>query len=287
MKNNFQRFAYTLVATALLISGCDTIDDPIVPLTINYNGEAPAPTFEPMTSGPQHVLLEDFTAHQCGNCPPAGELATQIAEEHDGLVHLLAIHAGSLAAVSNAPFDTDWTTEESNFYWAQLDVQANPMGRVNRRGGTGAVVSPSNWTSAVNAELALTPPAHLQGAAIPDPSVSANVHLHVHATFTEAIEGDVRLALIINENNLIAAQLDYGNDPQEILDFEHNHLLRGSLSGADGLVVATNPVAGSTVQSDYTMQWNPDWVIENSHVVAVLTHAQGEVLNILDLPWVQ
>jgi hypothetical protein len=285
MKHIFQRFSPFLAAITLLVTGCDTIDDPVIPLTINYSGTAPAPEFEPMTTGPQHVLLEDFTAHQCGNCPPAGELAAQIAEEHDGLVHLLAIHAGSLAAVSSAPFDTDWTTAESDFYWAQLDVQANPMGRVNRRGGTGAVVSPNNWTGTVNAELDLTPPAHLQGAAIPDPDLTDKVHLHVHATFAEAIEGDVRLALLINENNLIAAQLDYGNDPEVILDFEHNHLLRGSLSGADGLVVTTSPAAGSTIQADYTIQWNPDWFLENSHVLALLTNANGDVLNCLDLPW--
>ena len=131
----------------------------------------------------------------------------------------------------------------------------------------------------------VTPPAHLQGAAIPDPDLTDKVHLHVHATFAEAIEGDVRLALLINENNLIAAQLDYGNDPEVILDFEHNHLLRGSLSGADGLVVTTSPAAGSTIQADYTIQWNPDWFLENSHVLALLTNANGDVLNCLDLPW--
>ena len=163
MSYTFQRLAPLLAATALFISGCDTIEDPIVPLTINYSGEMPAPEYLPMTSGPQHVLLEDFTAHQCGNCPPAGELATQLAEDNDGLVHVLAIHAGSLAAVSNAPFDTDWTNTASNFYWDQLDVQANPMGRVNRRGGSGAVVPPTNWTGTVAAELALNAPRPFAG----------------------------------------------------------------------------------------------------------------------------
>ena len=97
--------------------------------------------------------------------------------------------------------------------------------------------------------------------------------------------GDVRLALLINENSLIAAQLDYQSDPQVIEDFEHNHLLRGSLSGADGLVVASDPGAGSTVQLDYTLVWNDEWVLDNSHVLAVLTNANGEVLNCLDLPF--
>ena len=70
--------------------------------------------------------------------------------------------------------------------------------------------------------------------------MTEDVHLHTHITFSDAVAGEVRLALLISENNIIAAQLDYQNDPEVIEDFEHNHMLRGSLSGADGLVVATD-----------------------------------------------
>ena len=139
------------------ITGCDVIDDPVIPLTIGYRGEAPAPSFEAMTAGPQHVLLEDFTAHQCGNCPPAGALAEQLSDTHDGRLHVLAVHAGSLAAVSDAPFDTDWTNAEANAYWSQLAFQVNPIGRVNRRGGPTEIVSPNNWSALVDNELGLTP----------------------------------------------------------------------------------------------------------------------------------
>ena len=277
-----------LLATALLLlGGCDVIDDPVIPLTINYRGEATPPTFDAMTAGPQHVLLEDFTAHQCGNCPPAGVLAEQLAEEHEGLVHVLAVHAGSLAAVSDAPFDTDWTSPESNAYWDQLAFQVNPIGRVNRRGGAAEIVSPNDWPARVAAELALTPSAHLQGAAISDPDVAGDLHLHVHTSFAEAISGEVRLALLISESHLVGAQLDYGQPAgQEVIpDFEFNHMLRGSLSGADGLVIATDPAAGSTLQLDYTLVWNDEWVLDNSHILAVLTNADGEVLNCLDLPF--
>ena len=285
MMHSVLRPAALLATALLLLGGCDVIDDPVIPLTINYRGEGAPPTFDALSSGPQHVLLEDFTAHQCGNCPPAGVLAEQLAEEHDGLVHVLAVHAGSLAAVSDAPFDTDWTTPESNAYWDQLAAQVNPIGRVNRRGGPDEIASPNNWPASVDAELALAPDVHLQGAVIPDPNVAEDVHLHTHITFANAVAGEVRLALLISENHLIAAQLDYQNDPEVIEDFEHNHMLRGSLSGADGLVVATDPAAGSTLQLDYTLVWNDEWVLDNSHVLAVLTNADGEVLNCLDLPF--
>jgi len=278
----------TLLATALLLlGGCDVLDDPVIPLTINYRGEAEPPAFDAQLDGPQHVLLEDFTAHLCGNCPSAGRRAENMAEDHPGLIHVLAIHAGSLAAVNEAPFDIDWTNPESNAYWDQLANQLNPIGRVNRRGGPAEVVIPTNWNAQVAQELTLIPQAHLQGAVIPDASVAGDVHLHTHITFSEAIAGEVRLALLINENNIIAAQLDYQADPEVVEEFVHNHMLRGSLSGPDGLVVATDPTAGSTVQLDYTLVWSDEWVLDNSHILAVLTNAQGEVLNCLDLPWTE
>ncbi len=274
-----------LTTSLLLIGGCDVIEDPVIPLTINYRGEATPPSFDPIFTGDQHVLLEDFTAHQCGNCPPAGALAEQIAEAHDGRVHLLAVHAGSLAALSDAPFDTDWTNPESNAYWQQLAFQVNPIGRVNRRGGPAEIASPNNWTSLVNSELALTPDAHLQGIIIPDPTVNNDVHIHAHVTFANALSGEIRLALLVSESHLMAAQLNYQSDPEVVEDFEHNHMLRGSLSGADGLVIATDPSAGSTIQLNYTLVWKTEWAMENSHILAVLTNADGEVLNCLELPW--
>ena len=274
-----------LTISLLLLGGCDVIEDPVIPLTINYRGEANPPSFDPLSNGDQHVLLEDFTAHQCGNCPPAGALAEQIAQEHDGRVHLLAVHAGSLAAVSDAPFDTDWTNPESNAYWQQLAFQVNPIGRVNRRGGPTEIASPNNWTALVNSELALAPNAHLQGVVIPDPEVNDDVHIHTHVTFANALSGEVRLALLVSESHLMAAQLNYQSDPEVVEDFEHNHVLRGSLSGADGLVIATDPSAGSTIQLNYTLVWDPEWAMENSHILAVLTNANGEVVNCLDLPW--
>ena len=130
------------VACAVLPSACDVIEDPVIPVTTNYLEAlyGPAPTFDalPASSAEQRVLIEDFTAHQCGNCPAAAIIAENLAEAHDGLVSVMAIHAGDLANTDDDHFDTDWTTEEGDVFWDQLDFQANPLGRVNRVNGTGA-----------------------------------------------------------------------------------------------------------------------------------------------------
>ena len=59
-------------------------------------------------------------------------------------------------------------------------------------------------------------------------------------------------------------------------------MLRGSLSGADGLVIATDPTAGSTVQMDYTMAWTSRMGARKQPRPGVCSRGQGEVLNCLD-----
>ena len=152
MMHSVLRPAALLATTLLLLGGCDIIDDPVIPLTINYRGEAAPPTFDALSSGPQHVLLEDFTAHQCGNCPPAGVLAEQLAEEHDGLVHVLAVHAGSCRG-QRCPLRYGLDQRRVQCLLGPTRLQVNPIGRVNRRGGR-PKSPPQQLAGLVDAELA-------------------------------------------------------------------------------------------------------------------------------------
>ena len=64
----------------IAFTSCDVIDDPIIPFDGAYNsalyGEPPVFTITEQTG--KNVLIEDFTAHQCGNCPPAAVIADDI-----------------------------------------------------------------------------------------------------------------------------------------------------------------------------------------------------------------
>ncbi|MDG2426740.1 MAG: Omp28-related outer membrane protein [Flavobacteriales bacterium] len=272
------------LAATVCFSGCDVIDNPVIDLGIGYRGEALVPEFSLLTGGPRHVLIEDFTAHECGNCPPAAVVAEALAEGGGGLVHAIAVHAGPLAAVQDAPFDTDWTCEEAELWWSQLGIQVNPIGRVNRRGGSGASLPPTVWEAEMEAALIEPANLHLQGLAVED---GDDVHVHVHGSFSAAVEGEVRLAVVVLESGLVGAQLNYASDPEVLTDYEFNHMLRGSVSGGDGLPWIADASAGDVLQSDYSMVWNPDWSIENCHLLAIATASDGEVLAVLELPWAE
>ena len=172
-----------------MLAACDVIEDPVIPVTSNYLEAVygPAPVFDalPLSSAEKRVVVEDFTAHQCGNCPAAAIIAEDIAATHEGLVSVMAIHAGDLATTDDEYFDTDWTTEEGNAYWDELDFQANPLGRINRVNGTGAFLAPAQWNDIVTSELDKDISVGLQIRQSWEP-VNRHLNLHLHGTSNHA-----------------------------------------------------------------------------------------------------
>lgn len=281
-----KRLGLLLLSFTLIIQACDVIDEPIIPVTTNYNEAlyGPAPTFGPPSTTLKNALLEDFTAHQCGNCPDAGVIAGNIISNNPGRAVLVAIHAGSLAAFNAAPpFNTDWTTPEGNVFFEQLDFQANPLGRINRSGGAGNFYQPSQWSAQVSQQLSQSAAVNLQiiAEAVPE---NDHVNIHVHGTFAANYPNSTNLVVLITESNLVDYQLWYGQSPSTIPDYNHKHVLRTSVTGPLGLQFSpTNASSGSEFRRDYTFTWSDAWVMEHSHVVAfVYDNVTGEVLNVIE-----
>lgn len=276
-------FFIALIGT-LLFTACDVIDDPVIPVTTNYREElyGSPPSFDVPAESVQRVLIEDFTAHQCGNCPDAGVIAENIIGNYDEAI-MVAVHAGNLAATNDSPpFDTNWITEEGQTYWDQLDFQANPLGRVNREGGSGNFFAPSQWEEKTVEWLANSPALDLQ---IQTEYVGENNHLNIHVNgyYNEAYVNSTHLIVLITESELYDYQLWYDNDPEIVPDYHFKHTLRGSVTGANGLSFSSPAEAGDAVQKNYTFDWNNNWVLENCYVVAIVYDDEtGVVLNAVE-----
>jgi thiol-disulfide isomerase/thioredoxin len=275
-------------AAALILAGCDKIENPIVPAAA-FEEElyGPAPTFEslPESDAIKRVLVEDFTAHQCGNCPAAAIIAEDLVANYEGQISAMAIHAGNLANTDEGYFDTDWTTEEGDVFWDQLNNQANPVGRINRNAGLGGSFPYTTWEARVEEEIAETVSVGLQ---YNYEWVPANRHLnlHLHGTFYNDVAGPIRVAWLLLESHIFDYQLDYSADPVEVADYEFNHVLRGSVHGAMGVgfgSAAEGASAGETASLSNTFEWNEAWVIENTTVLAVVSDANGYVLNVAEI----
>lgn len=288
MKSHRLGLVGALVVLIVGLGSCDTLDDPIIDI-IQPCDDSEAPQFEAMESDIQRILIEDFTAHQCGNCPPAAVKAAALLAEHPDQIVPLAIHAGDLAS-TNAEYPTDWTCDESDVFWEDLEFQLNPVGRINRLEDETSILLLDQWDAAVDALLDQSPAAGIQ-MVVNYGGASGNTGIHVHITWFGNIEGPVRLALLISENHLEGPQLWYSTvDPPGtgyVEDYEHEHMLRGSVTGAKGLVVAEDPIGGDVQQECYSFAWNDNWVATNSDVIAVLTTSNGSVIQTLSVPVIE
>lgn len=277
------------VAFLVILNACDKIENPIIPAPWFYieSISGPVPEFDalPSISAQKRVVIEDFTAHQCGNCPAAALTAEQISDANSGLVSVLAIHAGDLANTDDEYFDTDWTTTEGDIFWDQLDFQANPLGRVNRVNGNGAFWAPAQWNDKVNEELTKPAPVGLQAEHSWEAS-NGQLHMHVHGTFYEEVEGPIQLSWLILESNIVDYQLDYDSDPAVVPNYEFDHVLRGSVNGALGQGfgdAASGVESGDEAIQSVTLQWNSSWSMDNSTVLAIITNGDGYILNSLEI----
>jgi len=271
------------IVTLFVYAGCDKIENPVIDIPI-YREDlyGPVPAFSSEATPIQRVLLEDFTGHECGNCPKAHIAAKNILSADSDRVAVVAIHAGSLAQPFPPTYTDDFTTPEGTYYLlTQVGSDQMPKGRVNRSPNASIVTNFPDWSNQVAAALQGTPKANIQ-LKTDYHSASGQLNIHVFTHWLESYTGQARLVVLITESDLVGAQLTYIPSPP-ITDtaYHHEHVLRGSATGATGLVAFDSPAADEQKTVSYTIDWNPGWIAQNCEVIAFLTKdIDGEVINV-------
>lgn len=273
----------TALACLLLFSGCDEIENPIVPIG-EYRQDlyGPPPEFETATSAIQNVLLEDFTGTSCGYCPPGNIIASELQDANPDRVVAVAIHAGSLAVPFGSQYPDDFRTTEGEFYlFDQVGQDFLPNGRVNRLPDASVVTSPTNWVAQVDDALAEQAKVNLQMSAELVPE-NGHLNVHVNQQWFQSVTGSYNLVIMVLESKIVSPQLWYNHDPKYVPDYEHNHMLRYTLTGATGVVATQNPAAGTSSTFSITYNWNNALIAENVDIVAFLTQGEnGRVMNVV------
>jgi hypothetical protein len=276
-------FLFPLVA-AILFAGCDKLDEPVIRLNNQYleGVYGPAPEFVTLDNPTKNVLVEEFTGHLCGFCPPATAMLKSLDENLGARLVPITVHAGTLAAVTAAPYETDFTTEAGNTYWAQLEGGFNPAARIDRIGGVSNFYVDNQWTARIEEQLERAPRVAMQ-MITEYAAEDQNLNIHVHAQFLQSLQGRYQLIVLLLESHIISAQSDYSLDPSTIYDYEHNHLLRTNVTNALGEPLITDPLNNDQVVKSYTLPMSDVWVPENCSVVAfVIDPVTGEVINAVE-----
>ncbi len=272
---------------AFALTSCSDKEDPILKLDNVYleNIYGPAPEFTSLENPQKNTLIEEFTGHKCTACPAAAEQLKEWLEELHPRLSAIAIHAGSLAAVGNPPFDTDFNTPDGSLIWGEIEGGFNPAARIDRRPGIFAgedLIGVEEWRSRIDEQLGQAPQAALQLVTqhVPDDGI---VNIHVHTEFLNALQGQYALIVAITESKIISGQEDGRLTPPEIEEYEHNHVLRDIVTLTEGLPMATNPAANSSFVRSFSYKLGDGWVPENCHVVAfVVDRTSDLVLNVVE-----
>lgn len=217
---------------------------------------------------PRTALLEEFTAINCGNCPAAHAIATDLFAQFGDQLVGVEVHGGSLANPSTG--QPDFRTTDGTALWSAFGVAFQPQGMVNRQSLTGA----SGWNASISTILSQTSPANI-GIAATIENGTLTVDVEVYYTSTPANNDEIHVALI--QDHIIGYQQDYGNGAQP--NYDHRHVLRDMITDVPGDPVAIN-TEGTLVERSYTMTLDPSWTIADLRVVAFVGPTTGAVYQV-------
>jgi thiol-disulfide isomerase/thioredoxin len=259
MKQAIKKYILSVLVITAFIA-CDKVDAPYketvapppVDTSTNNNNDT-TPVFDEV----RKVLIEDYTGHQCGNCPLAAEKLDELKNTYGNQVVPMAVHAGFFAETAASPFNVDYRTTvatELDTYFGN-SVAGNPNGMVNRKGYPNTHIQNLNaWSSILTPYTTQSPAVVL--AIRNNFSASSNiVETTVYAKFKTTLTGNYKLCVYVTEDSIVGAQTDYRLNPDVVEDYHFEHMLRASFYGTWGETVATDPIASETniIRKKYSM----------------------------------
>lgn len=286
-----------LFITSISFWACDKVDDPYahVDKKIDDIGEVTFndTVYNDSNHTTRRILLEDFTGHQCPNCPEAAEIANDLMKAHPDDVVSVAIHAGPFARTdANKGFVKDFTTQTGEKLRIRFQIGDFPNGLVNRKQYNSSFrVSYVQWTNVINTYLADA--AYMAKRFQVNLTNIYNTESRVLRILPEVralgdFTGDFHLIAFIAENDIIAPQIDNRKTPATIMDYKHMHVLRaGFPQDGDGKLLFSNPKSGDVFrvnaeEDELRFQVSEDWVAENCEVIVFLVNRDTEEIMQVD-----
>lgn len=213
----------------------------------------------------RNVLIEDFTGQRCVNCPTATEEIKKLQEQYgDDHVIAVAIHGGDFGIYTSTSSVKALSTEEARAYYNKWNIEAQPAGLVNRRGG---VSNYTAWAASTYNELQKATPISMSLSAVID-SASSSIEVTTYIQSSEPLTCNLQLWL--TEDNVTALQLMPDGSPNP--EYLHQHIFRKSINGTWGTELA---LTESQVEATFTTEIDSDWQLDNLCIVAFVYNQDG------------
>lgn len=226
---------------------------------------------EPPLRFSKNVLIEDYTGTWCGYCPRVAYGIERVLDESDKAV-VVATHLSASGAPD--PYHSNLAVSLANSF----GVSGLPTAKLNR-------VTDWNYPEPnnVNQVLSLTGNNAELGLALNPTLNGNNMSVEVSVKFGEDFSStNLKLVVYVLEDGLIYNQTNYTSyygGGSTIPNFQHDHVLRGSLTSALGDAIPNNE---TTLENVYTTTLDvavPSSVSNsaNINIVAAVVRASNNV----------
>ncbi|GCD80339.1 Omp28 family outer membrane lipoprotein [Schleiferia thermophila] len=247
-----------LIFLASTAVACDYISDPVKSQTGLPGGNQEIKRV---------VLLEEFTGHQCQNCPDAHSAANVLKDQYGDQLVIVAIHAGNFANVS-ADYPYDFRTPAGNELFSFFNGFAVPSGMINRMDYSPSrtqLKTFSSWSSLIAEEINKEPDVDIKiSKDYNTQNRQLTVTIQVKGLKTQI--GNYRLSVFLTESGIIAPQ-KHGS--QRIENYIHNSVLRAALNGTYGEPVFVGGIEINKIETHtYSITLQSEWVAENCELIA-------------------
>ena len=266
-----------LLAIAIGVAACDKVDKPY---KIYKPDIVDTPVFLPLGDVVQKYLFEDYTGHLCNNCPEGAEVIKAMKAAMGDTLISIAVHAGVESMIKPNPvekgcsngYTADYRTQVGSEYATEFKIRGNPSGMINRMAFNGNRVSESvaNWATLMNSVPRNQPTMGMQIIPIHHKDTA---YIFIKTTLLSEVSCKLRLCAVLTESGIISPQKNkkesVGSVP-DICDYEHNHLLRTSISPIWGESIDLSQ-KGDTVIKAYALPLaGTSWKIEHCRIIAYI-----------------
>jgi thiol-disulfide isomerase/thioredoxin len=271
-----------IVVFLMVSTSCDKISEPYME---NGSGIVTGDTV-------RKLLFEDFTGHECVNCPSAHKTIEDLQSIYNDRIIVMAEHVGFFARPKAAPFDYDFRTPEGDDISTVFGAMSAPLpkGMVNRTKQNGDyLLDRAAFGTAVSLVLDSMPEKPDIFIEI-DPSYSSTdstLNVDIKLTVLTALPaGKYNIAVMVTESKIVEAQKNNDatvGDVPEILDYEHNHVLRAAINTTWGEEFANGSLnEGQVYTKSYSnFKIGADWNPNNLSIVAFAYFADGANQNVV------
>ncbi|MDI1316686.1 Omp28-related outer membrane protein [Flavobacterium sp.] len=217
----------------------------------------------------KRVLIEDYTGTWCGNCTRVSHAIDQMYEQSDKVVSV-AIHNG------NDPYHFAGIQPLKDLIMPGSDLEL-PQSRLNR-----TIVWTSPEPSNLQQAKSLTGNNAGLGIALSSTIANGIVNLDVNLKFAQNYTG-LKIVVYALENHLLHYQANYTSyygNINPVQNYEHNHVLRQSITDLLGDAIVENTNSGQTITKSFSFPIPSNFTnSENISFVAMIVNADNLALN--------